>query len=89
MSVVSLHGGEIQNDRRTGFLDTIAGSFDRYVKENGFEPDAVVFTLCGITQPSQCGWDIRGGSVDGPTSVIAVAAVHISAQAALPFQVIE
>lgn len=89
MSVVSLHGGEIMNDRRTGFLTTIAGSFDRYVEEHGFEPDAVVFTLCGIAQPSQCGWDIRGGSVEGPNSILALASVHISAQAAMAFQVIE
>lgn len=80
--VVSLRGGEVENERRAAFVQAVAASFDLYVERNGQEPDAVVYVLCGIKQPPQIAWDIRGDSMGGPTSILSIAAVHCQAEAA-------
>lgn len=80
-TVVSIKGGEIENERRATFLQAVAASFDRYVSENGQEPDALVYVMCGLKQPSQIAWDIRGDSMGGPVSVLSLAAVHCLAEA--------
>lgn len=80
-NVVSLKGGEIENERRAAFMRAIAASFDLYVATYGQEPDATVYVLCGLQQPSQIGWDVRGGSEKGLTSVLSLAAVHCLTEA--------
>lgn len=81
-NVVSLKGGPLENERRAAFIQAVAASFDLYMESCGFEPDALVYVLCGLTQPSQIAWDIRGDSMGGPTSILSVAAVHCQAEAA-------
>lgn len=80
-NVVSISGAPIESPRRAQFLQCIASTFDRYVDENGFEPDALCYIMCGLTQPSRMGWDITEGSAGGPQSIMALAAVHMMAEA--------
>lgn len=80
-NVVSLKGGAIENERRAAFMQAVVASFDLYVATYGQEPEAVVYVLCGLTQPSQIAWDIRGDSMGGPTSILSLAAVHCLAEA--------
>ena len=80
-NVIHISGGEIASERKARFLDSVALSFDNYVDEHGFEPEAVVYVLCGVTQPSRIAWDITADSVGGPISCIALAAVHMMAEA--------
>lgn len=81
-TVVSLRGGAIENERRQAFLRAVAASYDLYVEAHDQEPDAIVYVLCGLTQPSRIAWDIRGGSVAGPTSILSLAAIHCQTEAA-------
>ncbi len=79
--VVSLKGGEIENERRAAFMQAVAASFDLYVSDHGHEPEAIVYVLCGLKQPSHIAWDIQGDSQGGPMSIISIAAVHCMAEA--------
>lgn len=79
--VVSLKGGAIENERREAFMRAVATSYDFYVEEHGHDPDAIVYVLCGIKQPSQIAWDIQGESQGGPTSILSLAAVHCLVEA--------
>lgn len=80
-NVVSIGKAAIQSERREQFLATIAQAFERYVSAYDEEPDALVFVLNGVFQPSVIGWDIHGPSENGVTSVLSIAAVHASAEA--------
>lgn len=80
-NVVSLNGANIENDRRAAFLRAVAASFDKYVEDQGYEPDAIVYVLAGITQQSQIAWDINGESERGVGSVLSLAAVHMTVEA--------
>lgn len=75
-NVVSLKGASISNARREAFLQAVGASFDIYVEHHGYEPDAIVYTLCGLKQALQMAWHICGESEGGATSVLALAAVH-------------
>lgn len=79
--VVSIGKAAIVSDRRASFMAAVAQSFERYVSDHGFEPDAIVYTLCGLKQPSRIAWDIQNESQGGPTSILALAAVHMLAEA--------
>lgn len=80
-NVVSLKGGEVENERREAFMRAIATSYDLYVTDNGQDPDAVVYILCGLKQPSVIAWDIQGASMDGASSILSLAAVHCLTEA--------
>lgn len=80
-NVVQLGKADVTSARREAFLLTVAQSFELYVTTHGHEPDAVVFTLAGICQPSLIGWQVEGVSRDGVTSVLSMAAVHTMAEA--------
>lgn len=80
-NVISLNGGAIENERRQAFMQTVAAAFDKYVADHGSEPDAIVYILCGLTQTSSIGWDIKGGSADGATTLLSLAAVHMLSEA--------
>lgn len=80
-NVVSLTGAKVDNDRRSRFVQCVAQSFDKYVADNGYEPEAIVYVLCGLKQSSRIAWDIHEGSAGGATSIIALAAVHMMAEA--------
>jgi len=73
----SLKGGDITSDRRVEFLNHVAASFDLYVKDYGQEPDGIVFVLGGIKMTCRCSWDIKGESLDGPTSMLAISSLAI------------
>lgn len=81
MSVVSLHGADLINERRASFLNSVAAAFDKYVVEHGYEPDALVYVMAGITQNSLIGWDVNGASERGVGSVLSLAAVHALTEA--------
>lgn len=85
-NVVSIHGAEISNARREAFMRAVAASFDIYVEARGEEPEALVYVLCGVKQPSQIGWDVHGESRAGVTSVLSLAATHCLSEAAPPRQ---
>ncbi len=80
-NVVSLRGGEVSNDRRDRFVQAVAATFDKYVKDYGVEPDAMVYIMGGIKQRALIGWDINGESTEGTTSFLALAAVHMTTEA--------
>jgi hypothetical protein len=76
-------GNTIHGDaHKEGFLRAVAQSYDLYVEDFDQAPDAVVYALCGITQPSQIGWLVTGPSEKGVTSVVSLAAVHMLSEAA-------
>lgn len=81
MTVISIRGADHSSERRASFLNTVAAAFDEYVATYGYEPDAIVYTLAGITQASQIGWDINGASTGGVTSILALAAIHATKEA--------
>lgn len=80
-SVVSLSGGEIVNERREAFMRSVAASYGLYLRSYGQEPEAIVYVLCGMAQPSQIAWDIRGASEVAVSSVLSLAAVHCLTEA--------
>lgn len=80
-NVVSIGKAAIASDRRAAFMAAVAQSFELYVAEYGFEPDAIVYTLCGLKQPSRIAWVIEGESQGGPTTILALAAVHTLTEA--------
>lgn len=80
-NVVSFNGGPVDNERRQLFVQAVAASFDLYVNSYGYEPDALVYVLCGLKQASQIAWDIRGESKAGPTSILSLAAIHCLTEA--------
>jgi len=81
VTVVSIRGADHTSDRRASFLNTVAAAFDEYVASYGYEPDAIVYTLAGLTQASQIGWDINGASEGGVTSILALASIHMTKEA--------
>jgi hypothetical protein len=81
VSVVAIGKAAIVRDRRQSFIDAIAQSFERYVADHGEEPDAIVYALAGVKQPSRTGWVIDGNSKDGATSLLCLAAAHLSREA--------
>lgn len=81
-NVISFSGAPIDSERREAFVQAVAASFDQYLTEYGYEPDAIVYVMCGLKQPSRISWDIRGDSERGATSILAVAALHCTAEAA-------
>ena len=82
-NVVSISGAdvEINNPRRDRFMKAVVNSFDLYVRDNGHEPEAIVYVLCGLKQSSRIAWDVTGDSAGGATSIIALAAAHMLAEA--------
>lgn len=80
-NVVSIGKAAIVSERREAFLQAVAQTFERYVAEFGYEPDAIVYTLNGTHQASLIGWDIQGASQDGAVSILALSAVHVLAEA--------
>jgi hypothetical protein len=81
-NVVKLGQAAVDSPRRTLFLQTVAAAFEEFVAAYGREPDAIVYVLNGIKQPSQVGWCIEGESGEGVTSTLALAACHLQAEAA-------
>lgn len=80
-NVVRFGSADIRSDRRAAFLVAVAQTFDRYVSEFGFEPEAIVYLMNGLKQPSLVGWDIQGESQGGPASILSLGAVHLMAEA--------
>lgn len=83
-TVISLRGGAFENERRAAFLQAVATSYDLYVTDHGEEPDALVYVLCGLKQPSRIAWEIQGPSMGGASSILSLAATHCLAEAAAP-----
>ena len=79
--VVSIKGGEIENERRAAFVQAVAASFDLYLEATGVEPEAIVYVLCGLKLPARIAWDIRGDSIGGGSSILSMAAIHCMAEA--------
>lgn len=79
--VVSLTGAPVTEDRREAFLAAVGLSYDLYVKSEGAEPDAIVYVLNGLRKSSRLGWHTSGESQGGSTAIIALAAIHIMAEA--------
>jgi hypothetical protein len=79
--VVSIGKAAINSDRRASFMAAVAQSFELYVADYGHEPDAIVYTLSGIKQPSRTAWVIEGESRGGATSVLCLAAMHMAREA--------
>lgn len=88
-NVVSLNGAQIKSDRRASFIQTVAMSYDRYIKAYGEQPDAIVLILGGIKQTSQIGWDVEGESQQGMTSLLALAGMHCLAEAQSEYEPID
>lgn len=88
-NVISIKGGDVVNERREAFSRAVLLSYDRYVTENGYEPDAIVYVLNGVTKASQIAWDVQGGSMGGVVSVLSLAAIHCLAEAQASRQGIE
>lgn len=79
--VISLGGGPITAKRRELFARAVSEAFDLYVRDYAVEPEAVVFVLNGVKLSSQISWHVTGESEDGVVSVLALAAVHMLAEA--------
>lgn len=71
--VVSLHGLEIEPERRKIFLAAVAQSYDIYQRNHGVEPEAIVYVLGGLKQTASVAWHLEGDSRGGPTSMLAFA----------------
>jgi hypothetical protein len=65
-------------EAREAFLATVGASFDQYVENHGFEPEALVTVWCGLKLPSQSHWLIRGASEGGGASILALAQATIA-----------
>lgn len=79
-NIVSLNGAK-DSEARSEFLRHIAQCFDDYVDANGHEPDALFNVFCGNHQPSRSGWLVRGSSEGSSTSLLAFAAISLTASA--------
>jgi hypothetical protein len=80
-NVISIGKAAIQSERREQFLQAVAQTFERYVAEYGYEPDAIVYTMNGTHQASLIGWEIQGASQGGVVSVLALSGAHVMSEA--------
>jgi len=83
-NVVSLRGAVVGSDRRTEFVRRLSDAFDEFVAKGHGEPEAIVFTLCGLKQPAQTFWLVQGDSEGGARSILALAAVAATKEAIDP-----
>ena len=72
-----LNGGTLDSERRREFLNDVASAFDLYVKDFEIEPEAIVFVLGGITQPTRVAYATTGTSQSGATSMLTLASATI------------
>ncbi len=54
-------------------MQQAAQAYDSHVRTHGVEPDAMVNIYCGLKQPADVYWAVRGDSEGGATSVLALA----------------
>lgn len=76
-NVVALKGAEAGDVAREAFIAHAAQSYELYVKEKGYTPDALVLTWCGIRQEAVTGWLVRGESEEAVTTVQSLAAMGV------------
>lgn len=76
-NVHAIHGSLIASERRKEFLNDVANVYDLYTKDNGFEPEAIVFVLGGIGQAVRVAYSTDGETQKGPTSMLALAQAAI------------
>lgn len=80
-SVIPMRDGlTVTRDRKAEFVNHMAQCFDSFTQRNGHEPDASVFVFCGLKQPADVFWTIRGDSQGGSTTILAFAQAAISRQ---------
>lgn len=73
-NVVALSGKAFsQDERKAEVLNHVAHSYDRYVKDFGRRPDAIVGVLGGIRQSSRSFWVVNGDSRGGAKSMLSLA----------------
>lgn len=77
-NVVSIGNAPIHSARRQRFMEALAQAYDIYVTDWDEEPDALVFTLRGVFQPSEVSWMVEGESQRGMASILSLAAVHLA-----------
>lgn len=80
-NIVSLGKADLHSQRRDAFMQAVAATFERYVAHYGYEPDAIVYVMNGAKQGSLIGWEVGGDSEGGAVSCLALAAVHVMAEA--------
>lgn len=80
-NVVSITGGEIENERRQAFIQAVAATFDIFVERCGVEPDAIVYVMGGVGQQSLIAWDTKGDSLKAVNHVLSHAAIHMMTEA--------
>lgn len=85
-NVVKLGKADLVSERRDAFMQAVSQSFEVYVSKAGYEPEAIVYVLCGVSQNSQIGWQIDGQSQGCATSVLSLAAVHCISEAGNPLK---
>lgn len=85
-NVVAMGANPITNDRRRRFMEAVAQSYEVYIAEHGYEPEAMVYVLAGTHQASHIAWQVEGDSEGGVVSVLSIAAVHCMTQAGVSRQ---
>lgn len=80
-NVVALGSNPITSERRRSFMEAVAQSYEAYIVEHGYEPEALVYVLAGTHQASHIAWHVEGQSQSGVVSVLSLAAVHCLTEA--------
>jgi chorismate mutase len=77
--MAEIHSLKPQNGsiRREQFITQIAQAFDKYVDDNGYEPDAIVHVLTGVTQETMTGFMMAGASENSGLTCLALANMGI------------
>lgn len=69
----ALTGVTVGSERKLHMVQVTAEAIDRYVEDFGEEPECAVLVLCGLKQTARVSYAIKGASIGGTTSILALA----------------
>ena len=80
----ALAGVTVGGERKPHMVQFMAEAIDRYVEDFGEEPECAVLVLCGLKQTARVSYAIKGASIGGTTSIMALAQASLLNQIISP-----
>ena len=69
----ALTGVTVGSERKLHMVQVTAEAIDLYVADFGEEPECAVLVLCGLKQTARVSYAIKGASIGGTASILALA----------------
>lgn len=82
--VHALAGVTVGSERKLHMVQVTAEAIDRYVGDFGEEPECAVLVLCGLKQTARVSYAIKGASIGGTTSILALAQATLANEIVSP-----